>query len=110
MLLTILFNVLCQWQTKPRFDPMLVLSRKTSESVVIDGRITVKVIRVDGEIVKLGIEAPADVPIFRQEIYDEIQRSNREALTAGRREVPKLPKPRMPAKAAAEAAVANVPA
>jgi carbon storage regulator len=79
---------------------MLVLSRKTSESVVIDGRIIVKIIRVDGEIVKLGIEAPADIPIFRQEIYDEIQRSNQEARTPSRQAVPKLPRAILPARAA----------
>lgn len=60
---------------------MLVLSRKPNECLVIDGRIRVKVIRVEGEVVKLGIEAPADVPVHRQEVYDEIQRSNREAVT-----------------------------
>jgi carbon storage regulator len=69
---------------------MLVLSRKTNESVVIDGRIVVKVIRVDGEIVKLGIEAPSDVPIYRHEIYEEIQQSNQEARRPGRQRVPKL--------------------
>lgn len=71
---------------------MLVLSRKASESIVIDGRVIVKVIRVDGDVVKVGIEAPADVPIFRQEIHEEIQKSNQEALAPGRRAVPKLPR------------------
>lgn len=71
---------------------MLVLSRKINESIVIGGQITVKVIRVDGEVVKLGIEAPADVPIFRHEIYDQIQRTNQEARIAGRQPVPRLPK------------------
>jgi carbon storage regulator len=71
---------------------VLILSRKLNESIVIDGRITVKVLRVDGEVVKLGIAAPADVPIHRQEIYDEIQKNNREALTRGRTAVPALPR------------------
>ncbi|MBM3821901.1 MAG: carbon storage regulator CsrA [Verrucomicrobia bacterium] len=69
---------------------MLILSRKSNESVVIDGRILVKVIRLDGDVVKLGIEAPADVPVHRQEVYDEIQRSNHEALTTGKPIVPRL--------------------
>ena len=72
---------------------MLVLSRKISESIVIDGRITVKVIRLDGEVVKLGIEAPADVPVHRQEVYEEIQRTNREAATSSRPDnLPRLPR------------------
>lgn len=70
---------------------MLVLSRKINENIVIDGRIIVKVVRTEGNFVKLGIEAPADVPVHRQEIYDEIQRANREALATGRPVPPRLP-------------------
>ena len=80
---------------------MLILSRKLNESIVIDGRITVKVMRVDGDIVKLGIAAPSEVPVHRQEVYDEIQRSNREALTTASRVVPRLsPAVRGPVNAA----------
>jgi carbon storage regulator len=60
---------------------MLILSRKPGESIVIDGRIKVTVVRVEGEVVKVGIEAPSEVPVHRQEIYEEIQRGNREAIT-----------------------------
>ena len=70
---------------------MLILSRKPGESIVIDGRITVKIIRLEGDMVKLGIEAPREVPVHRQEVYDEIQANNREALTDPLPKVPKLP-------------------
>jgi carbon storage regulator len=69
---------------------MLVLSRKIGESLVIDGRIVVTVVRVDGESVRLGIQAPQDVPVHRREIYEEIRRNNCEALTQQRLGVPKL--------------------
>lgn len=72
---------------------MLILSRKINESIVIDGRITVKIVRVEGDVVKLGVEAPADVPVHRQEVYEEIQRNNRAALTQGRPALPRLPAP-----------------
>ena len=53
---------------------MLVLSRKANENIVIDGRIIVKVVRIEGGTVRLGIEAPADVAVHRQEIYEQIQK------------------------------------
>jgi carbon storage regulator len=70
---------------------MLVLSRKLNESLVIDGRITVTVLRTEGDVVKLGIEAPLDVPVHRQEVYEEIQGNNQAALTKKRPAVPRLP-------------------
>ena len=69
---------------------MLILSRKPGESIVIDGRIKVTVVRVEGEVVKVGIEAPAEVPVHRKEVYDEIQRSNQQAITRQSVALPKL--------------------
>ena len=73
---------------------MLILSRKTSESIIIDGRILVKIVRIEGGMVKVGIDAPSDVPVHRQEVFDEIQRNNVEALTRGRPALPKFGAPR----------------
>ena len=69
---------------------MLILSRKSGESIVIDGRIHVKIVRVEGEVIKVGIEAPADVPVHRKEVYEEIQLSNQQALTRQSLPLPKL--------------------
>ena len=71
---------------------MLILSRKLNESINIDGRITVKILRVEGDVVKLGIAAPMDVPVHRQEVYEEIQKNNQEALTQGRTAIALLPR------------------
>ena len=57
---------------------MLILSRKLGESIVIDGRITIKVMRLDGDVVKIGIDAPINVPVHRQEVYDAIKREQDE--------------------------------
>ncbi len=70
---------------------MLVLARKLNENIIIDGRITVKIVRLDKDVVKLGIDAPPSVPVHRQEVFDEIQRSNKAALANGRCKVPILP-------------------
>ena len=76
---------------------MLILSRKPGESIVIDGRIVIKIMRLEGEVVKLGIDAPLDIPVHRQEVYDEIQKSNQEALTDSEAKAPRLA-PAAPAK------------
>ena len=60
---------------------MLVLSRKVKESIVIDGHIRVVVLRIEGQVVKLGFDAPREVQVHRQEVYEAIQRSNQAALT-----------------------------
>ena len=78
---------------------MLILSRKSGECLVIDGRITVKIVRVEGDVVKIGIEAPSDVPVHRQEVYEEIQRSNQAALTRQNTPLPRLPKLTVPTAA-----------
>lgn len=63
---------------------MLVLSRKINESIIIDGRITINVLRVDGEVVKLGVTAPREIHVLRKEVYDEIQSNNIQAVGASR--------------------------
>ncbi len=59
---------------------MLALSRKAGESIIINNDIEIVVLDVKGEQVKLGINAPKSVPIYRKEIYDQIQQANIEAV------------------------------
>ncbi len=61
---------------------MLVLSRKINQSIMIGDNVRIVVVAVDRDQVKLGIEAPREVPVHRSEIYEEIQRSNRVAAEA----------------------------
>ncbi|HHT49387.1 MAG TPA: carbon storage regulator CsrA [Firmicutes bacterium] len=62
---------------------MLVLTRKTNESIIIGDDVKVTVVEVKGEQVKLGISAPKRVPVHREEVYLEIQKENRKAAKAG---------------------------
>lgn len=58
---------------------MLILSRKTNQKIFIGDSIELTIIEIRGDQVKVGVEAPRSVKIFRQEVYEEIQRENRAA-------------------------------
>jgi carbon storage regulator len=65
---------------------MLVLSRKKNESIVINNDITIVVVEIRGDKVRLGVEAPKEVPVHRREVYDAIKRNEHTAAAkdAGR--------------------------
>jgi carbon storage regulator len=72
---------------------MLVLSRKKDESIVINNDITIVVVEIRGDKVRLGVEAPKEVPVHRREVYEAIARGEpvaetlpSDAASAGRRE------------------------
>jgi len=62
---------------------MLILTRKAGERIVIGERIKVHVIEIRGQQVRLGIEAPGDTPIHREEVYQKIAEENRLAAQIG---------------------------
>ncbi len=69
---------------------MLVLSRKTNESIMISNEIEVKIVEVKGDYVKLGITAPKHVPVHRKEIYEAIKRENEQAAALSEEEFQSL--------------------
>jgi carbon storage regulator len=60
---------------------MLVLTRKLGESIAIDDHIKIRVVQIKGKQVRLGIEAPKDTKIHREEVYLAIQNQNQESAT-----------------------------
>ena len=58
---------------------MLILSRKTNEKIMIGDDISVTIIEIRGDQVKIGVEAPRTVKVFRQEVFEAIQSENRAA-------------------------------
>ena len=59
---------------------MLALSRKKNEAIIINNNVEVTILEVKGDQVKIGITAPKDVPIYRKEVYLQIQEANKEAV------------------------------
>lgn len=60
---------------------MLALSRKKNEALIINNNIEVTILEVKGDQVKIGISAPKEVPIYRKEVYIQIQNANRDAVS-----------------------------
>ena len=60
---------------------MLALSRKKGEAIVLNNDIEITILEVKGEQVKVGISAPKEVSIYRKEVYEQIQESNKAAMT-----------------------------
>ena len=69
---------------------MLVLSRKPNESIIIDGNVTVSVLRVDNDNVRIGVEAPLEIPVMRKEIYEQIKTNNEQAAGSAKKKVKHL--------------------
>jgi carbon storage regulator len=61
---------------------MLILSRKVNEKIMIGEDISLTIIEIRGDQVKIGVEAPKSVKVFRQEIYEAIQNENKAAATS----------------------------
>lgn len=70
----------CCRQQRKRVNEMLALSRKKNEALIINNNIEITVLEIKGEQVKLGISAPRDVPVYRKEVYVQIQEANKEAV------------------------------
>ena len=69
---------------------MLILSRKTNQKIVIGENVEITIIEVKGEQVKIGIEAPRNLKVFRREVYEEIQKENRATQVTEKPILPKL--------------------
>jgi len=81
----------CPLGTARKFEQrnaeMLVLSRKKNESIVINDTISIVVVEIRGDKVRLGIEAPKEVPVHRREVYDAIKRSEADQADKATEEV-----------------------
>lgn len=71
---------------------MLVLSRRSNESIVIGGDVVVTILEIRGDQVRLGIDAPRSVTVHREEVHAEIQRANRSAAEVSSADLGRLPR------------------
>jgi carbon storage regulator len=65
---------------------MLVLSRQRDESIMIGDNVVITIVDIRGDKVRLGIEAPQEVPVHRQEVYEAIKRDGRRSTTGAERD------------------------
>jgi carbon storage regulator len=72
----------CRLSKRRAVSRMLALSRKKDEAIIINEDIEIKIIEVKGDQVKIGISAPKSVPIYRKEVFLQIQEANKEAANS----------------------------
>jgi carbon storage regulator len=72
---------------------LLILTRKAGQNLVIGDSITVKILEIKGDAVKIGIAAPKEVAVNREEVYEAIRQANR-AAALSHDELPRLPVPK----------------
>lgn len=61
---------------------MLALSRKKNEAIIVNNNVEITILEVKGDQVKIGITAPKEVPVYRKEVYMQIEQANKEAVNA----------------------------
>ena len=66
---------------------MLALTRKKGEALVINNNIEITILEIRGDQIKIGITAPKDVPIYRKEVYRQIQEENKAAISVDSAEI-----------------------
>lgn len=71
---------------------MLALTRKKDEAIIIDGGIEIKILDIQGDKVKLGISAPKEVSVYREEVYENIKKNNQEATQTNKLSIKELEK------------------
>ena len=76
---------------------MLVLSRKKDESVVINNDIRIVIVEIRGDKVRLGVEAPKEVPVHRSEVYEAINGNESDNSISSVNNIPAIPEPCKPA-------------
>jgi carbon storage regulator len=76
---------------------VLVLSRQRDQSIMIGDNVVITVVDIRGDKVRLGIQAPQEIPVHRREVYDAIRRENLQAAQLDRKDLPELGRATAPA-------------